>query len=181
MAAHILEQVLAMDQGSLKVQLAALKPANNPHPFDAIDALPDYKDNTPALVPAATAAATTTNRTPEHDSSAEPQMSQGGAKPDIKAEADDQGRVAGAAQRARQSKNQPGPRSRTAAAFSIAFSIRGANPPRPRSRPAAGLISCHFETTSPLISMLSFSSSPPGLPAWRRFGAGRETRFWILI
>ena len=48
-AAHILEQALAMDQGSYKVQLASLKPANNPHPFDAIDALPDYKDNTPAL------------------------------------------------------------------------------------------------------------------------------------
>ena len=49
-ASHILSQILAMDQGTYNPQLVALKPADNPHPFNEIDALPDYTDNAPALV-----------------------------------------------------------------------------------------------------------------------------------
>jgi len=94
-AQHILDQVLAMDQGKYTVQLAALKPADNPHPFNEIAALPDYTDKTPALVA-------------ENDESApsdkvqgdEPQMSHGAAEPDIRSGSDAEGNVKAAVRRA---------------------------------------------------------------------------------
>ena len=52
-AAHIMQQVLAMDQGSYHPDIVSLKAKlDNPHPFNEIDAMPDYTDNAPALVAA---------------------------------------------------------------------------------------------------------------------------------
>jgi len=94
-ATHILEQVLAMDQGTYNPQLAALKPADNPHPFNEIAALPDYTDKAPALVAEGDESA------PEDKASGdEPQMGGGGATPDIKADADAQGNVKAAVRKA---------------------------------------------------------------------------------
>jgi len=94
-ASHVLEQVLAMDQGNYNVQLASLKPASNPKPFEEIAALPDYSSSTPALVAAGDESA------PEnHASGAEPEMGGDGAAPDIKADADAQGNVHTAVQKA---------------------------------------------------------------------------------
>ena len=103
-AQHILEQTLAMDQGSLNVQLASLKPANNPHPFNEIAALPDYTDKAPALV-----AADDENATGDDDNSQgdTPDMASGSssAKPDIKADSDAQGSVKNAVRAARDQQN----------------------------------------------------------------------------
>jgi penicillin-binding protein 2 len=98
-ANHILEQVLAMDQGHYTVQLAALKPASNPHPFNEIDALPDYKDNAPALV------ATGDESAPKNAGGTEaPEMADDSAAPDIKEDADQQGSVKAAVQKAARAK-----------------------------------------------------------------------------
>jgi len=94
-AAHILEQVMAMDQGSYSPQLVALKPADNPHPFNEIDALPDYSGTTPALVAAGDESAPG-----DQEPGAAPQMAGSNASPDIKAEADAQGNVHRAVQKA---------------------------------------------------------------------------------
>ena len=94
-AAHILDQILAMDQGSYTPQLASLKPADNPHPFDEIDALPDYSGTTPALVAAGDESAPD-NQGP----GATPELAGGTAAPDIKSEADAQGNVKAAVQKA---------------------------------------------------------------------------------
>ena len=94
-AAHILSQILAMEQGSYSPQLVALKPDDNPHPFNEIDALPDYTDNAPALVSAGDESAPG-----DTSPGAAPQMGGGGAAPDIKAEADAGGNVKAAVKRA---------------------------------------------------------------------------------
>jgi penicillin-binding protein 2 len=98
-AQHILSQVLAMDQGTYKVQLAALKPADNPHPFDEIAALPDYTDNAPALVGQDDESAPD-DKAP----GAEPEMGGNNATPDIAAGSDLAGNVKAAVQRAAQQK-----------------------------------------------------------------------------
>jgi hypothetical protein len=84
-AAHILEQCVAMDQGTYKVELAPLTPAHSDHPFAAIAAI-DYK-NTAKL-------AITEEDAGTHGPSASVQMGRGGAHPDIKSEADARGKVA---------------------------------------------------------------------------------------
>jgi hypothetical protein len=85
-AAHILEQCLAMDQGSLKVELTRLPAAHSDHPFTSLEALPDYKN------------ATTINLQQEDESAdqkepGEEQMGSSKAKPDIKPNADARGRM----------------------------------------------------------------------------------------
>jgi penicillin-binding protein 2 len=101
-AAHILEQILAMDQGVYNPQLVALKAADNPHPFDEIAALPSYTDNTPAL------AATNDDSAPDNQTpGAAPEMATGAAAPDIKADADAQGNVNAAVQNAALHKAAP--------------------------------------------------------------------------
>lgn len=101
-AQHILSQVLAMDQGTYTVQLAALKPADNPHPFNEIDALPDYSGTTPALVASGDESA------PEDKSpGAAPEMGGGGATPDIAPGADAEGSVKNAMQTAALQKQAP--------------------------------------------------------------------------
>jgi penicillin-binding protein 2 len=99
-AHHVLEQILAMDQGTYSPQLVALKPADNPHPFNEIAALPDYSDKAPALVAEGDESA------PEDKTAgAEPEMGGGGATPDIKADADAQGNVKAAIRRASTQKS----------------------------------------------------------------------------
>jgi len=101
-AAHILEQVLAMDQGHYNPELVALKPADNPHPFNEIDALPDYTNNAPALVAAGDESA------PDDTSpGAAPDLGSGGAKPDIKADSDAGGNVKAAVRTAALRKAAP--------------------------------------------------------------------------
>ena len=84
-AAHILEQCVAMDQGSYNVELAALTPAHSDHPFAAIDAL-DYK-NTEKL-------SITEEDADTHGPSANVQMGGSNAHPNIRTEADARGKVA---------------------------------------------------------------------------------------
>lgn len=88
-AARILDQCLAMDQGNYSVQLAALKPATSTHPFAAIEAL-DYKENAPALGPSD---AETTAMKPASGDNAPDMASTSRARPDIRPSADEQGRV----------------------------------------------------------------------------------------
>ena len=84
-AAHILEQCVAMDQGSYNVELAELAPAHSDHPFAAIDAI-DYKNTEKLNI--------TEEDADTHGGSANVQMGQNGAKPDIRTEADARGKVA---------------------------------------------------------------------------------------
>jgi penicillin-binding protein 2 len=110
-AAHIMDQCLALDQGTYQVKLEPLAPAHSDHPFQAINALTDYKDASPVL------AANADEESPNaQDSSAQsPQMERSSAKPDIRPEADSQGRVIPRAQRAQQAKDraeQPQPQDR---------------------------------------------------------------------
>jgi penicillin-binding protein 2 len=99
-AAHILQQVLSMDQGKYSPQLAWLPPADNPHPFNEIDALPDYSNNAPALV------ATGDESAPDNQApGAAPEMASGAAAPDIKADADAQGNVSAAVRAAAMHKS----------------------------------------------------------------------------
>lgn len=85
-AAHILEQCLAMDQGSLKVDLTRLPPAHSDHPFTSLETLPDYKN------------ATTINLQQEDESAdqkepGEEQMGKSKGEPDIRAKPDARGKV----------------------------------------------------------------------------------------
>jgi hypothetical protein len=107
-AQHILEQIMAMDQGSYSPQLVALKPADNPHPFNEIDAMPDYSGTTPALVAAGDESAPD-NQTP----GAAPEMARSGASPDIKADADDQGNVNAAIRKAAHPEAASAPKRRS--------------------------------------------------------------------
>ncbi len=89
-AARILEQCLAMDQGTYKPELAFLTPARNPNPFAVIETLPDYKD----------AQKITLNVEEESASAREPSAANvdlrgGKAKPDIRVAADKRGTVKG--------------------------------------------------------------------------------------
>ncbi|MEI8234268.1 MAG: penicillin-binding protein 2 [Verrucomicrobiota bacterium] len=92
-AAHILEEALAMDAGKLTVELKPLAPAHSAHPFETINALPPYG----AASGIVAAASDDPSDGGGDDSPAQAvQMGRGNASPDIKAEAeaDDQGRVA---------------------------------------------------------------------------------------
>ena len=89
-AAHILEQCVAMDNGKLKVELKPLEPAHSGHPFDPIPALPAYGTESGIF----TVADDTSDSSPDTATETPVQMERGNADPDIKAEVDDQGRVA---------------------------------------------------------------------------------------
>ena len=88
-AAHILEQCLARDEGKLKVELKPLAPAHNDHPFAQFASLAPY-GNEAGIIPVADDPSDGTHEAPAETV----QMDHGNASPDIKAEADDQGRVA---------------------------------------------------------------------------------------
>ena len=86
-ASHILEQCIAMDQGSLKVEVAHLAPARNPNAFTVIEALTDYKN------------ATAVTLTAEEETAGDKEAGRidmgrsGGAHPDIRPDADQRGKV----------------------------------------------------------------------------------------
>ncbi len=86
-ASHILEQCLALDQGTLKVDVKPLAPARGSRPFAPIEALPDYKDTGLLVV-----------NEDESDSvqTAPSELQMGGgsaARPDINEGADERGKV----------------------------------------------------------------------------------------
>ncbi len=89
-AAHILEQCLAMDQGTYKPDLVRLTPARNPNPFATIEALPDYKDTQKVTVNVEEDSASS-----HEPSTASVDLKTGKAKPDIRASADERGKVKG--------------------------------------------------------------------------------------
>lgn len=88
-AARILDQCLAMDQGTYTVKLEPLKPARNDHPFTQIESL-DYKDAAPVL---GGGDAETTNMKPASGNQKPEMGSNTRATPDIRPDADEQGRV----------------------------------------------------------------------------------------
>ena len=88
-AAHILEQILARDQGKLKVELKPLAPAHNEHPFAQFASLAPYGSEA-GIISVADDPSDGTHEAPAEGV----QMDHGNASPDIKTEADDQGRVA---------------------------------------------------------------------------------------
>jgi penicillin-binding protein 2 len=87
-AAHILEQCLAMDQGSYTPELTALTPARNPNPFQGIETLTDYKNAEKIALNIEEESAEA-----REPSAAKVDMGHGEAKPDIRPEADSRGRV----------------------------------------------------------------------------------------
>jgi penicillin-binding protein 2 len=122
-AAHILEQALAMDQGNLKVEVASLAPARKKNPFEGIETLADYKGGAVTLNPEEESA-------DAHDpSDAKVDMKSGDARPDIRAAADARGKVA---------QKPPKPQA-TAAADPRNFFQRlfGVKPAPPRAVPVA--------------------------------------------
>ena len=91
-AAHILSQALAMDAGKLAVDLKPLAPAHNPHPFEMITALPSYSAAESGIV--AIPSDDPSDNTNTDGAAQAVQMGGTNASPDIKTEADDEGRVA---------------------------------------------------------------------------------------
>jgi penicillin-binding protein 2 len=85
--AHIMEQLISMDQGNLQVELVRLDGARRRDPFMGIENLADYKNAGNATI------------TPEEESAdSKPasqglQMDGGSARPDIRAEADARGKL----------------------------------------------------------------------------------------
>jgi penicillin-binding protein 2 len=114
-AAHILEQCVAMEQGSYKVELTALTPARSAHPFAAIDAL-DYKNTEKLTI--------TEEDADTHGASANVDMGRGGAHPDIKPEADARGKVG----QAKKPAPTPQPVDRRNF-FQRLFGVKPSNPP----------------------------------------------------
>ena len=123
-AAQILEQCVAMEQGTYKVELAALTPAHSAHPFAAIAAI-DYKNTEKLNIVAE-------DDSDHHDSATGVQMGRNGAHPDIKDTPDARGKVG-------QHKKPPASTAPQPAAkpnfFQRLFGAKPANPP-PR-QPAA--------------------------------------------
>ena len=122
-AAHILEQALALDQGNYKVEVAALTPARKKNPFEGIETLADYKGGAVTINPEEDSADT-------HEASdAKVDMKRGDARPDIRAAADARGRVGQKSQ-----KPPPPPPAETRNIFQRFF---GAKPAPPRAVPVA--------------------------------------------
>jgi len=89
-AAHILEQCIAMDEGKLKVELKPLAPAHSSHPFAQFASLAPF-GNESGIVPVADDPSDGTHEAPAEAV----QMDRGTRRaddPDLKPEADEQGR-----------------------------------------------------------------------------------------
>jgi penicillin-binding protein 2 len=86
-AARILEQCLAMDQGSLAIDVASFAPARNPNPFTVIEALPDYNNANAIKL------AVEEETAGEKESNAKIDMGPASARPDIRPSADPAGKV----------------------------------------------------------------------------------------
>jgi hypothetical protein len=121
-AAHILEQALSMDQGNLKVEVAALAPARKKNPFEGIETLADYKGGAVTINPEEDSADT-------HElSDTKVDMKSGNARPDIRVSADARGKVAQKVQK------PSAPQVDTRNFFQRMF---GAKPAPPRALPVA--------------------------------------------
>ena len=96
-AAHILEQIVAMEQGTYEVELTKLQPARSANPFATITSFSDYKN-------AGTFNIASDDEGADHHerSGTQAQMGGGSASPNIRAEADARGRV-------QQGKAKPAP------------------------------------------------------------------------
>ncbi len=135
-AARILEQCLAMDQGTYKPDLAFLTPARNPNPFAVIEALPDYKDALKVTVASedeGTAPKTTTTT-----DSASIDLKSGKAKPDIRVSADTRGKVKGSTKNkppSDTSASPPPPPEQKRGLFDSIFGRKPAPPPKTQSGP----------------------------------------------
>ncbi len=127
-AQHILEQCIAMDQGNYKVEVAKLAPAHSDHPFQPIEALPDYKTGAAAVAINQEEESAGDKPATERSSSS----SRGNnAHPDIRPDADARGRV----QKAQQ---QPAPAPVDRRGFFERFFKRPAAPapaPAPAGHP----------------------------------------------
>jgi penicillin-binding protein 2 len=95
-AARILEQTLAMDQGKYNPELVSLTPAHSEHPYQKLEAL-DYKANTAKVKDEKDKKSSGSSREESASSKPAAQKIQMEAdkrsQPDIKPEADDAGRV----------------------------------------------------------------------------------------
>jgi penicillin-binding protein 2 len=101
-ASHILKQILEMEKGTLKVDIKPLAPASHPNPFLPIESLSPYSDSEKV---------STGNEEPSDLARGEPaekiQLGQTEDKPDIKPDADEQGRVSKKTTSARAEKPKP--------------------------------------------------------------------------
>ncbi len=91
-AEHILEQCMALDQGTYKVELAKLEPAHSEHPFEPIEKLPDYNK---VSIPGAASVSVNAEEESADDKPEAGQIEMGRSKnrPDIRPEADAKGKV----------------------------------------------------------------------------------------
>ena len=130
-AARILEQCLAMDQGNYKPELTFLTPARNPNPFAVIETLPDYKDAQKVTVNAEEESASA-----REPSTANVDLKGGKAKPDIRAAADDRGKVRGSTKGPNAvAAPTPPPPAQKRGLFDSIFGRKPAPPPPPKPPP----------------------------------------------
>jgi penicillin-binding protein 2 len=127
-AAHILEQVISMDQGNYNVELTSLAPAHNPNPFNKIEALIDYKDAKNITINNEEEGADT------HDPGAKVEMGGNGASPDIRAEADARGKV----QKGKMAATPKPVDNRSFLQKFFGVKSSAPNPPRPAGPPSRG-------------------------------------------
>ncbi len=116
---HIMEQILAMEEGSYKVDVQPLTPARHPRPFQNIETLAEYKTGNVTL-----AAAEEDSAEARDISEAKVEMGTGKAKPTIRERADERGKVS----QRRQVFAPPPTEKRNI--FQKFFGIRPAAPPR---------------------------------------------------
>ena len=132
-AARILEQCLAMDQGTYKPELVSLAPAHSDHPFALIEALPDYKDGLKVTVNAEEDSAGA-----HEPSTANVDLKSGGkAKPDIRVAADKKGTVKGKSKGpdATIAAPTPPPPAQKRGLFDSIFGRKSEPPPKTQSGP----------------------------------------------
>ncbi|MCE9608748.1 MAG: penicillin-binding protein 2 [Chthoniobacter sp.] len=94
-AARIMEQCLAMDQGTFKPEIAALTPARNANPFAPIETLPPYKDTQKIVVNSEEEDADKRAPDPMATKAAKTDLKVGTARPDIRVKSDARGKVRG--------------------------------------------------------------------------------------
>lgn len=89
-AARIMEQCLAMDQGTYKPEILPLTPAKSANPFASIETLSDYKDAQKVIV-----SSDEDDASAREPSTAKIDLKSGSAKPDIRLGTDARGKVKG--------------------------------------------------------------------------------------
>ena len=134
-ATRILEQCLAMDQGTYKPDLAFLAPSRHANPFAVIETLPDYKDAQKVTVNVEEDSAGA-----REPSTANVDLKSGTAKPDIRVAADARGKVKGTTKNKPQgaSAPPPPPPAQKRGLLESIFGRKPAPPPQ-NSKPGAPL------------------------------------------